>query len=123
MVWRFSLGAGDRPGTLERILATARAAHRPVLIHTTASWCAACRVLDRETWHAPSVIAAAARFVTVRIDASDDASRTSQRAAPDPIRAVPTIVLLSSRGQVLTSHQVLGTLSPLALVDRLGRVP
>jgi thiol:disulfide interchange protein DsbD len=123
LVWQFSLRADHRPGTLERILATARAAHRPVLIHTTASWCAACRVLDRETWRAPPVIAAAERFITVRIDVSDDAARTAAPAAGEPVRAVPTIVLLSSRGEVLTAHQVLGTLSPAALVERLGRVP
>jgi len=56
---------------LDDVLASARAERRPVMLDFYAEWCAACRLLDRNTYTAPEVILQAKRFVTIRIDVTN----------------------------------------------------
>ncbi|HKB08956.1 MAG TPA: thioredoxin family protein, partial [Candidatus Polarisedimenticolia bacterium] len=76
--WNFTLPGKDtsESSRLDDVLASARAARRPVMIDFSAEWCAACRLLDRNAFTAPDVIRQASRFVTIRIDVSniDDAT-------------------------------------------------
>jgi thioredoxin:protein disulfide reductase len=122
-VWSVRIaGDGAPPPDLDRILAAARVAHRPVLVDFFADWCAACRVLDRETYGASSVIAAAGRFVTVRVDVSRDDAAPTALAARFHVRGLPTVAFVSSRGEILPSPRVLGVAAPAQFVGELRRV-
>jgi thiol:disulfide interchange protein DsbD len=123
-VWSFWLEAANASGlALDHALAAAREAHRPVLLDFSADWCAACRILDRETYADPTVIAEARRFVTIRVDASRSDDATAALAKRFDVRVLPTVVFVSSRGEVLVSPRVAGAVAPAAFVRELRRVP
>jgi len=82
--------------------AEAKAAGKPMLIDFWASWCVYCKKLDKLVWHDPRVAAEAARFVTIKVDATapDDEEMT---ALKDDLKVpgLPRVVFIDSRGKLL----------------------
>jgi thiol:disulfide interchange protein DsbD len=79
--------------------ATARAEKRPLLVDFTASWCGACKELDRDTFADPAVSGEAGRFLAVKVDATDDENeRTRQTLERHHVRGLPTVLLFDSKG-------------------------
>lgn len=79
--------------------AKALAEHRPLLVDFTATWCGACNELSRETFANPEVMREAARFVAVKVDATDDDDPQID-AVKGRYRVVglPTVVVFDSEG-------------------------
>ncbi|MCC6213921.1 MAG: thioredoxin family protein [Polyangiaceae bacterium] len=75
-------------------------ATRPLLVDFTASWCAACKELDKLTFADPAVSREAGRFVAVKVDATNE-DEPAVAAAMRELRVVglPTVVLLDSTGK------------------------
>jgi thiol:disulfide interchange protein DsbD len=122
--WSFTFSGQDASDSprLDEVLASARAARRPVLIDFTAEWCAACRLLDRNTYTAPEVIREASRFVTLRIDATNGGDATEAMAKRFGVGGLPTLVFVSSRGVVLTSSSILGLVDAPTLARELREI-
>lgn len=123
MTWNLALpgrAAGTTPA-LDDVLASARAAKRPVLIDVFAEWCAACRLLDRNTYTDADVIQQAKRFVTIRIDATNEetAAAYTKRFG---VQGLPTIAFVSSRGDALESARVLGFVDAPTLARKLREI-
>ena len=75
-------GAGDaRPPTEQRL----------ALIDIGTEWCAACRILERDTMHDPAVVTALAGFELVRVDGESAEARRYDATV------LPTLVV--SRGE------------------------
>jgi thiol:disulfide interchange protein DsbD len=106
----------------EETLIDARAAGRPVMLIFGADWCAACRLLDRETLDDPRVVREASRFQTIRIDLgrSDDAAAALGRRF-DADR-LPTVAFISSSGAPVESARVTGFVDAGALLRALEAV-
>ncbi len=80
--------------------ARAASEHRPLLVDFTAEWCGACNELSRETFADPSVMAEAARFVAVKVDAThDDDPQIEAIKDRYRVRGLPTVVVVGSDGQ------------------------
>jgi thiol:disulfide interchange protein DsbD len=96
-------------------LTAARVAQKPAMIVFAAEWCAACRVLDRSALADPAVAGEARRFVTAKIDVTND-DREAKRFA---VTALPTILFVDSRG---SETRVVGTIDAPALVAAMRLV-
>jgi thiol:disulfide interchange protein DsbD len=81
--------------------AKARNEKRPLLVDFTATWCGACQELSLHTFSDPRVMekAAAAKFVAVKVDATNDEDPQVD-AVKDKYKVVglPTVVIYDSNG-------------------------
>jgi thiol:disulfide interchange protein DsbD len=82
-------------------LARATSERRPLLIDFGASWCGACKELDRETFPDPRVRAEGARFVALHVDATneDDPEVARVRRKYGATEGLPVLLLLGSDGK------------------------
>lgn len=73
---------------------------RPLLVDFTASWCVACKEMDRHTFAEPRVAEEAGRFVAVKVDATNDEDPAVQEAMRSlKVVGLPTIVVFDSKGR------------------------
>jgi thiol:disulfide interchange protein len=100
--------------------ARARSRRLPFLVYACAEWSVPCLELDRTVWRAPGVVAAARRFVALRLDltsAEGDAELFAQRYE---LTAVPTILLFDAEGRRAASLR--GYVDADRLAAELARV-
>ncbi len=72
---------------------------RPLLVDFTASWCVACKEMDKLTFAAPEVASEAGRFLAVKVDATDDEDPAVQSAMQSVgVRGLPTVIVFDSEG-------------------------
>ncbi len=73
---------------------------KPLLVDFTATWCAACKELEKDTFSDPSVSREAGRFVAVRVDATDDEDPTVKGIMTNlRVVGLPTVLLFDSSGR------------------------
>jgi thiol:disulfide interchange protein DsbD len=125
VAWNFTFPGHDASDSsrLDEVLALARAARRPVMIDFSAEWCAACRLLDRNTLTAPEVIRQASRFLTIRIDVSNLDDATDLLAKRFGVHELPTVAFVSSQGTVLGPSNIRGLVDASTLAHRLRTIP
>ncbi len=102
-------------------LARARAEGRPVIVDFWAEWCVACKELDRFAWADPRVREAAARFIAVKADGTDDTPAFQALSAKYRIVGMPTVIFIDSRGRELPLR-ITGAVHPEEVVDLLAAV-
>lgn len=77
----------------------ARTQARPLLVDFGAAWCAACKELDKLTFSQAAVQREAARFVAVKVDATNDEDPVVVESIKRMnVRGLPTVILFDSRG-------------------------
>jgi len=85
--------------TLQAARDKARSEKRPLLVDFTATWCGACKELDRDTFSEPDVASEAGRFVAVKVDATDDEDPVvSSTMGELKVRGLPTVLVYDSKG-------------------------
>jgi thiol:disulfide interchange protein DsbD len=85
---------------LETARGRAQRESRPMLVDFGASWCVACKELDKVTFSAPDVAEDMARFVNLRVDATDnDDPKIEAMLASFKVRGLPTVVVFDSQGK------------------------
>lgn len=77
----------------------ALAESRPLLVDFTASWCVACKEMERETFNDERVQREAGRFLAVRVDVTDDEDpRVKATTKEHGVVGLPTVILFRSDG-------------------------
>jgi thiol:disulfide interchange protein DsbD len=85
---------------IEGALARAAADKRPLLVDFTATWCGACKELDKLTFSEPRVGRELGRFVAVKVDATNnDDPKVEAMLARFKVVGLPTVVMFDSRGK------------------------
>lgn len=102
------LGAASQPaasfawhsGDVDTARALALREGRPLLVDFTAAWCGACKELDRKTFSAPEVLPEMARFVAVKVDATNDEDpKVEATLARFQVVGLPTVLVFDSSGR------------------------
>jgi thiol:disulfide interchange protein DsbD len=79
---------------------TAATEKKPMLIDFTADWCAACKELEKNTFTTEKFWKAAERYVTLRIDGTDqDNEIFDKNSKAYGVQGLPALVILDSKGQ------------------------
>lgn len=107
------------PAELDAALAAARAAGQPLLLDWYADWCISCKVIEREVFAAPPVVAALADWQLLRLDMT--ASSAEQRALLDRYRLFgpPAIQLFAGDGREWEDLRVVGEIDASGFQQRL----
>ena len=95
---------GEQPYALtlfDASLADAKAKGMPVMIDFGADWCIACKELEHRTFTDVSVQQEAARFVTIKIDATNETEGLTAIQTRFGVVGLPTIVFLDKEGRYL----------------------
>jgi thiol:disulfide interchange protein len=96
----------DWKPTYEAAIASAKAAHKPVMIDFYTDSCGFCKKLDAETYTARVVIDQSKDFVNVKVNAE----KRNDLAEKYQISEFPHIIWIDSDGNIL--HQALGWMAP-----------
>jgi thiol:disulfide interchange protein DsbD len=108
---------GSEPEAITR----AKAEGRPVIIDFWAEWCTACKELDKTAWADPRVQAEASRFVTVKVDGTDDSPEFQALSAKYGVVGMPSVVFIDGRGREVP-ERVTGAVSADEMLGRLRGV-
>jgi thiol:disulfide interchange protein DsbD len=106
----------------EAALLKAKSECKPVLIDFFADWCAACKELDQHTYVAKEVKDEAQRFVTIKVDGTNDHSVTDGLYERFGVKGLPTVAFVSPTGDVLQSPRVTGFVPADAFVTEMRKV-
>jgi thioredoxin:protein disulfide reductase len=99
LTWERATAGQDLLSLVETAKAKAKAEGKPVFLDFTAAWCAACKEIETHTFPDERVQSAAGRFVSVKMDMTNDADPAVERAYElFGIRGLPVLVLYDSQG-------------------------
>jgi thiol:disulfide interchange protein DsbD len=103
-------------------LAQAKADCKPVMIDFFAEWCAACKELDEVTYTAKEVLDESRRFVSIKVDGTEDDELTASLQNQFGVQGLPTVAFVDHSGKVLQSPRVTGFLPPEAFLKEMQKV-
>jgi thiol:disulfide interchange protein len=84
-----------------RAFALAKSGRQPLLVLLCAGWATPCVAAERTLWKSAAIARAAAPFVPLRIDLTDDDTTSRGLAERYAVDAVPTVLLLDHEGREL----------------------
>ncbi len=102
-------------------LRLAREQNRPVIIDFRADWCAACKELERKTFPHPEVAPLLAKFVKVKIDATEETDENAALRQKYGALALPTVVFIRPDGTVANELTLRKFEEPSKFAERLRR--
>lgn len=114
LAWDLTFTGADADGLsrFEAFLERARAEGKPVMIDFFAEWCAACKELDHKTYVAEPVVDEADRFVSIKVDGTNEEAVIEALYERFGVLGLPTVAFVGSDGKILTAPRVTGFLGP-----------
>ncbi len=109
------------PAELDAALKAAKDAGQPLLLDWYADWCISCKVIEREVFNDPAIMAQLTAFRLIRFDIT--ASNAQQRALLDRYHLFgpPAIQFFDRKGQETQDLRVIGEIGADAFAKHLER--
>ena len=104
-------------------LAKAKAEKKPVLVYFHATWCTACKEIEKHVFQDARVKRALASYVLLRVDISKSNEMISPIENLFDVIAPPTIIFIEPTGRVRTEATVVGAVSPAFFLKRATLSP
>ncbi|UZD67374.1 protein-disulfide reductase DsbD [Marinobacter sp. AN1] len=111
----------EEPDIIRARLAEAGEQGRPVILDFYADWCISCKVMEREVFSQPGVIAAMEPYTLLQIDMTDNTPE--QQALLDELGLFgpPAILFYNPGGSEVQNLRVLGEMDREAFLEHLGK--
>lgn len=120
--WALTFKPVESLAPFEQVLAKAKADCKPVMIDFFADWCAACKELDHLTYVAPLVVAEAGRFVTIKVDGTNENDATAALYERFGVKGLPTVAFIDPLGKVLENPRMTGFLPPEQFLPEMQKI-
>ena len=104
---------------LDREVAAAAAAGRPVMLDFSADWCVACKELEHDTYSDGQVQAALSNAVLLQADVTANDADDQALFKRFGIYGPPSVMFFGSDGQERTADRVVGYLAPADFLKRV----
>jgi thiol:disulfide interchange protein DsbD len=122
LTWEEQTPDQDMQAFVQASKERAKSEGRPVFLDFTADWCTACKEIEVRTFPDERVQTAAGRFVSVKLDMTDDSDPAVEKTQKDyDVRGLPTLILIDSEGK--EAKRFYGTaVEPEQLVEAMDAV-
>ncbi len=107
---------------LDRELAAARAAGKPVMLDFYADWCIYCKTLEKNVFPDPRVRAAMADFVMLQVDVTDQTDEQLAIQKRFDVPAPPALIFWNPSGEELRHLRIMGEIDAQELARHAARV-
>ena len=107
---------------LEREVAAAKAAGKPVMLDFYADWCIYCKTLEKNVFPDPRVRAYLDNFVLLQADVTEQDEQDLALQRRFEVPAPPALIFWNSRGEELRPLRVMGDIGAGELADHLAKV-
>ena len=98
----------DSVAALKSALATARNAHRPVMVDFTADWCVSCKEMEHKTFPKQNVVEALKPFVLLRADVTANDAGDKALLKYFHSYGPPTIAFFDAQGRRQPAYKLVG---------------
>ena len=107
---------------LERELAAARAAGKPVMLDFYADWCIYCKTLEKNVFPDPRVRAYLDQFVLLQADVTDQDEQDLELQRRFEVPAPPALIFWNRQGEELRALRIMGDVDAAELARHLAKV-
>ena len=101
--------------------AAAKEQKRPLLLDFSAEWCKACKELEAHTFSEPAVAARLSKWVTARVDLTENRPEMDPLRTKYKVQGLPTVAFVSGDGTWLEPLTLTGFESPNDFMGRLDK--
>ncbi len=108
---------------LQRELAAARAAGRPVMLDFYADWCIYCKQMEKNVFSEPAVVSAMSHFVLLQADVTDQDDQDKALMEHVNIPAPPAMLFWGTDGKEIDHLRLMGYMGMDDFLAHIRKVP